>query len=218
MIARLLILSALTLLSFAPHAEINTSDPYALIEQVGEKTFSRVRNDLSIIEQDSGHYRVIVADELMPYIDYKYAALKALGKELIKQRHERDPLLRKRNKEALKRYVQSFKGYLVNVYAGVFTQYTDQTVIYQPSINIGNRKIAIVKATIKELGKPDIELGFKLRKQRDNSWAAFDMLVEGISLLDAKQAELEFMLKKRNLEDVSEMLAVKANAPISFDY
>ena len=72
--------------------------------------------------------------------------------------------------------------------------------------------MAVVKATILETGKPNIQLAFKLRKQKDNTWAAYDMLVEGISLLDAKKSELEAIVESRGLGYVNDMLAKSRNA------
>jgi hypothetical protein len=49
----------------------------------------------------------------------------------------------------------------------------------------------MVKALITEQGAPDIKIDFKLRlDKKTKQWKAFDMVIEGISLISAKQAEI----------------------------
>ncbi len=195
---------------------IDERNPHKLIESVGNKTFERVKSNLPALKKNKEHYKDIVRDELLPYVDYQYAALKALGKTLRTLRLEKDPQKKQLNDEQLKIFINNFKQYLITIYAGVFTQYTGQKVIYHPPSNVNSRKVAVVKATILETGKPNIQLAFKLRKQKDNTWAAYDMLVEGISLLDAKKSELEAIVESKGLGYVNDMLAEKAAMPVSF--
>lgn len=192
--------------------------PYELIENVGEKTFNRVKQQKTALANNKEHYKTIVEQELLPYVDYRYAALKALGKHIKKLQNIQSPEAKAQSKRELQTFVETFKQYLVTVYAGVFTQYTDQLVTYEPAKPVGTRKIVVVKATIIETGKPNIHLGFKMRKQKDHSWAAYDMLVEGISLLDAKQAELDGLLKSNSLAEVTGILVKRAQMPVSFNH
>ena len=214
----IILITQLSLDSFAQQHHINSKDPHALIESVGEKTFSRVKNERPLLLEDKQHYRVIVEQELLPYVDYQYAALKALGKKLRSLRLEKDSDKKAANKKQLTRFVENFKQYLITVYAGVFTQYTNQRVIYEPARETSGRKITLVRATIVETDKPNIRLAFKLRKQKNGEWAAYDMLVEGISLLDAKQAELDNLFKQYDLEKVTDILAERANREVSFNH
>jgi phospholipid transport system substrate-binding protein len=65
-------------------------------------------------------------------------------------------------------------------------------------------------------GKPDINIEFKLRRGRDSeNWLVFDMVAEGISLLDSKRAEFGNLIRKQGLSSVTQILLEKAKAPIS---
>lgn len=208
----------LILVCFSPHVLSQSITPYELIQNVGEKTFERVTQEKVKLASDKEYYKVIVEQQLLPYVDYRYAALKALGKHIRKFQNIKSPEAKAQSKRDLQRFVETFKQYLVTIYAGVFTQYTEQVVTYEPAKPVGARKIVIVKSTILESAKPNIHLGFKMRKQKDNSWAAYDMLVEGISLLDAKQAELDGLLKTNSLSEVTSILAKRAAMPVSFNH
>ncbi len=61
------------------------------------------------------------------------------------------------------------------------------------------------------MNKPTIDLVFKMRQnKKTGQWKAFDMVVEGISLLSSKQAELGKRIAKQGVEQVSTELAALA--------
>ncbi len=73
-----------------------------------------------------------------------------------------------------------------------------------------------MKTKIVEPGKPDIKIDFKVREDRDGDWRAYDMIAEGISLLDAKQSELQGILRQQGIEYVSDLLEQKSQLPVQF--
>ena len=86
-------------------------------------------------------------------------------------------------------------------------------------MNIEIRKgkdVVIVKTKIVEAGKPDIRIDFKVREGRNGDWGAYDMIAEGISLLDAKQSELQGILRQHGLDYVSDLLEQKSQLPVQF--
>ncbi len=199
--------------SFA-QADVSLDEPYMLIKQVAGNTFVRLAKDQAIIQGNPNHLKIVVEEELIPYIDYKYAAYKVLGSHIQKIRNIENEEEKKNEIENVKRFIDVFKNYLVSTYAGVFTQYTDQQVLFDPEKNLGKEKIAVVGTRIVEAGKPDIHIDFKLRKNKDEQWRAYDMVAEGISLLDAKQSELHGILRTEGLEYVINLLEKKSKLPI----
>ena len=94
-------------------------------------------------------------------------------------------------KQEIQRFIGVFREYLVATYAGVFTQYTNQKVEFGAEQAFKGKDVVVIKTKIIEDGKPDIRIDFKVREDRDGEWRAYDMIAEGISLLDAKQSELQ---------------------------
>lgn len=74
----------------------------------------------------------------------------------------------------------------------------------------------VVKTKIVEAGKPDIKIDFKVREDRSGEWRAYDMIAEGISLLDAKQSELQGILRQQGIDHVSDLLEQKSKLPVQF--
>ncbi|BBN80308.1 toluene tolerance protein [Pseudoalteromonas sp. A25] len=195
---------------------VDLNDPYKMVQQVADNTFKRITRDQEAITESKEHLRVIVEQELLPYIDYKYAAYRVLGSYIQKVRNISNKEEKAQAIEHIKQFIEVFKNYLVATYAGVFTQYTNQHVEFSPAKDFAGDQVAIVKTTIVEPGKPDIKIDFKVRRDSNNEWRAYDMMAEGISLLDAKQSELHGILRQQGIEHVIELLDKKSRLPVQF--
>jgi phospholipid transport system substrate-binding protein len=199
-----LIMLAMTVLVLP--AQAANEDPYKLIQRVAEATFKRISNDGKIIEQDPNHLKTVVSEELMPYINYKFAARVVLGKT-------------KATKAEKKAFYKAFKGYLVTTYATVFTKYTNQKVVFEAPRSIEGKKVVTVKTRITDSARPDIHIDFKVRlNKKTGVWKAYDMVAEGISLLNSKKAELKGLLRQQGgVADVTRLLTEKSQLNIKKD-
>lgn len=198
----------LALMTCAAMAETPVyTDPYKMMEAVADKTFQRIAKDQPKIQQDAEVLRTIVTEELVPYIDSRYAAGYVIGQSVK---------LNTVPKEDFNTFVTAFQNYMIGTYAGVFTQYTNQKVIIEPTQAVdAQRKIITIKTRVIDPGKPDIRIEFKLRKVKGSeNWLVYDMVAEGISLLDSKKAELGSLLRQQGLLSVAALLDEKAKAPI----
>ncbi len=199
---------ALMLSTQVAATEIDRTQPYDMIKEVSSETFARLKADQTIIQGNPDHLKVIVEEELMPYVNEKYAALKLLGSHT-----------KKAKRADVGQFIKSFRGYLVASYAQVLTQYTDQEVRFGPEPKLdGKKRITSVKVAIVDNPRPDINLEFKLRKnKKTGEWQAFDMVAEGISLLSSKQAEWNSKIRKDGILAVAAELENLANQPIRFE-
>ncbi|MBQ4798331.1 ABC transporter substrate-binding protein [Pseudoalteromonas sp. MMG006] len=209
-------IGAVALIQSVNAAEVKLDDPNKMVRQVSEYTFDRIKKDQALINKNKEHLRVIVEEELMPYIDYKYAALRVLGSEVSKVRAIKDEAEKAKAIKEIQRFIGVFREYLVATYAGVFTQYTDQHVEFGAEQPFKGKDVVVVKTKITEDGKPDIKIDFKVREDRSGEWRAYDMIAEGISLLDAKQSELQGILRQQGIDSVSNLLEQKSQLPVQF--
>ena len=186
--------------------EVDKKNPYVMIETVATLTFKRFANESSKIKIDPNILKNIVREELMPYINYKYSAYKVIGAQLKKtSREERDA------------FVLVFRDYLITSYAQVFTLYDNQDVIFFPEQSLADRNIVAVNTRVIMPNRDDIDIAFKVRKNRKtNEWKAFDMVAEGVSLLDSKQAELGGVIRQKGLPHVTALLKEKSRRDIVF--
>jgi len=190
----------------ANSALVDKKDPYLMIKTVAGKIFKRFADEQQAIQADPNILKNIVREELMPYINYKYSAFKVIGKHL-----------KKTTAEERKDFVPVFREYLVTSYAQVFTLYKKQLVEFAPSKNFANKKIVAVDTRIIMTGRDDIDISFKVRKDsKTDEWKAFDMVAEGVSLLDSKRAELGGVIRQKGLPYVTELLKNKSQRNIAF--
>ncbi|ENM5853454.1 phospholipid-binding protein MlaC [Vibrio mimicus] len=203
----LLLVSALLMPWLATAASIDTSNPYQMMKAVAEKSFDRLKNEQEKVHQDPQYLKVIVEEELMPYVNEQYAALKLLG-----------PNLKGAKREDVAEFVKAFRAYLVTNYAQVLTQYTNQTIEFGPEMPLeGDRRITSVKVEIVDTPRPNIKLEFKLRQEKSGEWKAFDMIAEGVSLLSSKQSEWSGKIRQQGILAVAQELDQLANQPIRFE-
>jgi len=189
--------------------EVVKTDPYEMMKVVSENLFARLEAENSHIRENPETLKVVVEEELMPFIDYRYASLKVLGRYLKKEK----------NRDNVKAFIDAFRIYLVSSYAQVLTLYKDQTVQFELKNRVDpSKRIIGIKVNIIDRPKPDITLEFKLRKnKKTGEWLAFDMVAEGISLLSSKQSEWSSKIRKEGLPSVSKELIELSRRPIRFE-
>lgn len=186
-----LFLLALSVTAHSEDSAVNTMNPYDMVEAVANNTFARFHQDIDIIKTNPDHLKLIVSDELMPYIDYKYASYKVMGIHL-----------KATTKDQRERFVKAFQGYLVSTYAQAFTEYTDQHVRFAPGKDFSGEKMVDVNVDLIEPGRPAIKLMFKVRRLKDGSWKAFDLVAEGVSLLASKSSEISNLIRQKGIDAV----------------
>lgn len=185
---------------------VDKKDPYVMIKKVAGKTFKRFAEEQQAIKADPNIIKSIVREELMPYVNYKYSAFKVIGKHL-----------KNTTAQERKEFVPVFREYLVTSYAQVFTLYDNQPVEFAPAKKFAGKKIVAVDTVVIMSGRDNIDVSFKVRKNRKtNDWKAFDLIAEGVSLLDSKQAELSGVIRQKGLPHVTELLKKKSERNIVF--
>ncbi|HAS6237535.1 TPA: toluene tolerance protein [Vibrio vulnificus] len=200
-------LSLLMSLNVLASTVVDKAEPYQMMKQVSEQAFARLKAEQPKIQQDPDYLKVVVEEELMPYVNEKYAALKLLGTNL-----------KGAKREDVTAFIDAFRAYLVSSYAQVLTQYTDQKILFgpEPKVEDGQR-ITSVKVDIIDTPRPNIKLEFKLRRENNGDWLAFDMVVEGISLLSSKQSEWNGKIRQDGILAVANELEALAKQPIRFE-
>lgn len=174
-----------------------TISAHEVLTGIGNNLFKRIREQKYLILNDPQMMSTIVEQELMPYVDHRYVAYKILGKNL-----------KKMSKGQRTKFVIVIKKHLTRTYANVLRQYNNQKVTFEPEKNIKGRKIVSIKANISNEPKADIIIDFKMRmNKKTKQWKAFDMVVEGISLLSSKQAEINSRIRSHGIDQVTIDLA-----------
>ena len=167
----------LGLASTPAHADlIRDENPYLLLEKVANQTFDRIGADRQLISEDLDYLRVIIREEMMPYVDWVYASKRVLGRAL------QDTTAEQRQE-----FYTVFRDYLIATYGRAFTAYDESkhTVEFGDAKRFdGSSRMVEVNTRVVEAGtgRPPIRMDFKMRYDKDDSiWKAYDLVVEGVS-------------------------------------
>lgn len=194
----------LTLTGMAQAQEVNGQNPYALVKDVATKTFDRIKENRESIKENPEMLRTIMEEELVPHIDYQFAAFMVLGKHF-----------KSVPKDKLGEYVTTFRKYLITTYASAMGYYDNQEVLFEPESSFDDKKSVTVRAVVKDDSRPDIKIAFKVRKDdRTNQWKAYDMVAEGISMLNSKRSEFESVLRQDGIDAVIGLMEDKVGQPV----
>lgn len=175
------------------------SDPNRVIHSVSVNTFARITADKSKLETQPGYMKVIIEEELIPYFDYKYASYKVIGRHL-----------KNTTKEQREEFVEVFKAYLINAYGHILIEYDEQKIEIIDNNNFAQKKIISVSVKIGDKSDQVTQIAFKLRKnKKTGDWKVFDVIAEGISMLNTKQSEFNDLIQKKGIDHVIELLKQK---------
>ena len=201
----------IAMLVVAPLAAANAADqshPYKLMNEAAAKTFTRLKNEQPKIKQNPNYLRDIVRQELLPYVQIKYAGALVLG------RYYREATPAQRDA-----YFAAFGDYLAQAYGQALALYHGQTYQIQPEQSLDGKNIVAIRVTIVDPnGRPPVRLDFQWRKNsQSGNWQAYDMVAEGVSMITTKQNEWGDLLRTKGIDGLTAQLKSSAAQPITLD-
>ena len=207
MFKRLLMVAMLAIVPLAANAA-DQSDPYKQMNDAAAKTFTRLKNEQPKIKRDPNYLREVVRQELLPYVQIKYAGALVLG------RYYREATPAQRDA-----YFAAFGDYLAQAYGQALALYHGQTYQIQQPQPIGDANIVAIRVTILDPnGRPPVRLDFQWRKNsQTGNWQAYDMVAEGISMITTKQNEWSDLLRTKGIDGLTAQLKTYAAQPITLD-
>ncbi|WP_147200004.1 phospholipid-binding protein MlaC [Pantoea sp. CCBC3-3-1] len=208
MFKRFLMVAMLIIAPVAANAAADQTNPYKLMNEAAGKTFTRLKSEQPKIKQDPNYLRQIVREELLPYVQIKYAGALVLGRYY----KEATPAQR----EA---YFKAFGDYLAQAYGQALALYNGQTYQIAPEQPYADASIIAIRVSIIDPnGRPPVRLDFQWRKNsRTGDWQAYDMIAEGVSMISTKQNEWAGLLRQKGIDGLTERLQSAANQPITLD-
>jgi len=208
MFKRFLMVAMLVIAPVAAHAVADQTNPYQLMNEAAGKVFSRLKNEQPKIKQDPNYLRQIVREELLPYVQIKYAGALVLGR-----------YYREATPDQREVYFKAFSDYLAQAYGQALAMYHGQTYQIESEKPYANDNIIAIRVTIIDPnGRPPVRLDFQWRKNsRTGDWQAYDMIAEGVSMITTKQNEWSDVLRQKGVTGLIELLKSYASQPITLE-
>ncbi|GLX79794.1 organic solvent ABC transporter substrate-binding protein [Thalassotalea insulae] len=169
--------------------------------------FSRIESSLKQLKL-AGNFnlhtiKAVLSTELLPEVDTKFFAYKVLAQHLT-QLSEQQKV----------HFEHELSLQLINSYSHLLSKYNNESLSYKQSNVSKSGKLAMVNITIIGINKTN-QATVKLRKSASQEWLFFDIVIEGISLLDAKLKEINSSIRQNGIEQtlikLNELNISKAN-------
>ena len=180
----------------APGTEVA---PGTLVENLFNEMNEKLQADKEKIEADRGYLLALGNEVLAPYVAFDKMAKKVLGKHW-----------RKITEDQQERYTKAFKE---RVSLAMVSQY-DPSKNYVLKIT-GERRnkkgnLVLVKSAVKESsGASSYLIDYKLyQNKKTQQWQVYDVIVEGISVLQSFKSASAEEIKKNGIEELIKQLEV----------
>lgn len=180
------------------NAQAEPVNPGVFIEKVTGETFAAIKQLRKDNNADPKALEQVIQQTLLPHVDHVYSGLLILGTSANSA-----------EKSDIRAYLEVFKEYIKITYASSLSYYNDQTVLFEPIKGVEGKDKVAVNAKVKEKGKPDIQMQFKLRLDKGSDWKAYDLVVEGVSLVQSKRAEFAPILRQQGLPGLTALMQQK---------
>ena len=169
-------------------ATANSDSP----EMKTKAVFGKIESELINLKNKNtfakNNIKDVLIQYLLPDVNTQYFSNKVLGKNLTKIPN---------NQRA--DFVTELSTQLINSYSHLLSKYNNEAIIIGTSSVSQSGNIAIVKISIVGQIKTNNAV-VKLLKSENNNWKFFDIIIEGISLLDTKQKEINSSIQRLGIE------------------
>ncbi|MBB6543945.1 MlaC/ttg2D family ABC transporter substrate-binding protein [Thalassotalea piscium] len=190
----LVVIFILLTLLISSFAMANNATPDEKVSSV----FTHVETALIALKQGEHFNKVeikkILTEYLLPEVNTRYFTYKVLGKHLAKV------------PDNLKNeFITELSQQLINSYTQLLSKYNNEAIKVGRSALSNSGKIATVNIEIIGQEKSNKAV-VKLLQSENGNWQFFDIVVEGISLLQSKQNELNASINKIGIEETLVLL------------
>ncbi len=194
MVKNTVIVAVMAWLGWAmPAQAAQTAD--AVIQTATDAMISRLTADKAVIASKPAHVETIVRDVVLPHVDVDAVARRVMAK------HWKGATV-----EQQQRFTSEFQSYLIRFYANAFANYDGEKIRFVGTAELDDRGNATVKTEIVRRTGAPIPVAYRMAPAGD-SWKMYDVVIEGISLVQSKRDEFGPLMTSKGVDKVIADLA-----------
>ncbi len=200
MVKNTLIVAVIAWLGWAmPSQAAQTAD--AVIQSATDAMLNRLTAEKATITANPAHVESIVRDVVLPHVDVDAVARRVMAKHW-----------KGATTEQQQRFTSEFQSYLIRFYANAFANYDGEKIRFVGTPETDERGNTTVKTEIiRRTGAP-IPVAYRMAPAGD-SWKMYDVVIEGISLVQSKRDEFGPLMTSKGVDKViADLASVNANA------
>lgn len=166
------------------------SDPIAMLKGVTNKVMSALKSNRNEYQSNPNRIFTMVNDVIVPYADFAEMSRWVVGRNAWNAASD----------STKKAFAEALKSLVIRTYARSLLNYTDQTIEFLPLRQSAEGKArTIVSSIIRDGGKGNLRLDYRLVRSGD-SWRVYDIIIEGISLMQGYRAQFEDEIQQGGVE------------------
>ena len=189
-----------TVLTFAHTSVIaaELNEPQQVLQETSDLLYKIVQKDKERLSDR--HFVLDLVNEVIePRVDLNKISRLVLGKHW-----------RKASDDQKTAFQKEFKNLLVNTYATAFKEFDEWTVHFLPMSLAPSDKRVVVKTEIIIPARPPIAVNYRMARNKDGVWRAYDVIIEGISMVTNYKGSFSSSIKRSGgLDNVIKDLAQK---------
>jgi phospholipid transport system substrate-binding protein len=196
------VLLACLLLGPGSASRAGEPDPAALLAAVTERLVEEAAGHAQDYRRDPGRARALAEDLLAPLVDFSGIARRVLGA------HGRAAA-----PDQLDRFAAEYREFVVNTLATGFVEQIERVARYGQGVRFlptrwsdEGRSAAAVRGRVSLEGGLPLEVDFRVR-QVGGLWKVYDVVVAGVSLVQANQAAFARELDAAGVEGLTARLS-----------
>jgi len=186
----LLAIVALTANAADDHpAQVLVVDSTTALIDVLKKEGERIKTDKAFLDEQIAKY-------VVPHVDFDTMTKLAVGKSW-KQADEKQKV----------ELVKEFKSLLLNTYTNALTEYSGESIEFQPFKAEKRDDRAVVRSVFKQASGSSIPVQYKLRDK--DGWLIYDIEVDQISLVTSYRTAFSNEIEKGGIEGLLQTMIDK---------
>ncbi|OCG25728.1 MULTISPECIES: phospholipid-binding protein MlaC [unclassified Gilliamella] len=181
------------------------NDPYKEMQVAADKIFTTMKSQSSVIKSNPNRLKDIVRQDLLPYVQVKYAGALILG-NYYKSASEAQRTA----------YFDAFENYLVQTFAQALSMYNGQQYQVEAAKDLTGKNLISIRVLLIQpnQGQP-LRIDFQWRKNTvTGEWKAYDLVAEGVSMISTKQNEWSSILRQGGIDALTKQLTELSNRKI----
>ncbi len=164
--------------------------PEAILDGATKSMLNSLQTNKLELKQNPNKIYAIVDEILVPHVDTEYMSKWVVGRQYWTAA----------TPEQRSRFIVEFKKMVVRSYASSLLAYSNQTVTYYPiKGGIEGKSKVQVSSVIRQPNGSNVNVAYRLLRT-SGGWKVYDIIIEGVSLLQGFQSQFADDLRGAGLE------------------
>lgn len=197
------ILSALCLWAVvAANVQAATKSAEDVVRDAVKQTTQKLVAEKAKIKAHPEFLYDLIQAEIVPYFDFPIIARLVLGKATWSQATDAQK----------EEFMREFRTLLVRTYAKALQEYSNEEVVFLPTVTNPGDSMAEIKTEVSGKGNASrTPINYRLHISGEQ-WKVLDLVVDGISLVNSYKGEYDSIVRKDGLDNLIARMKEKNNA------